>query len=123
MLSEHRQRIHGLVHCSGGGQTKALRFIDQHTHIIKDRLFALPPLFALLRKHSQLQSLAQLYSVFNMGHRMEVYVAPDDAAVVIAAAKRFGIEAQVIGRCEASDQRKLTIVSELGTFEYTTTTS
>jgi phosphoribosylformylglycinamidine cyclo-ligase len=115
-LNEMRPHIHGMVHCSGGAQTKALHFVDE-LHIIKDNLFPTPPLFALIQSQSQ-TSWREMYRVFNMGHRMELYVPPQYAASIIAISKSFGVDAQVVGRVEKSAAKKLTIRSDKGTFEY-----
>lgn len=116
ILENHRQNIHGLVHCSGGGQTKILHFVD-NLHIIKDNLFACPPLFELIQSESG-TDWKEMYKVFNMGHRMEVYIAEKHAQEIIDIALSFGIEAQIIGRVEKADTKKLTIKSEFGTFDY-----
>ena len=108
--------IHGMVHCSGGGQTKALNFIED-LHIIKDNLFEVPPIFDLIQRESG-TSLKEMYQVFNMGHRMELYVNPKIADKIIEISKSFEIDARVIGRVEACETRKLSIYSESGNFEY-----
>lgn len=107
--------IHGMVHCSGGAQTKILHFIDD-LHVIKDRLFAVPPLFKLIQQQSG-TDWKEMFQVFNCGHRMELYVPPEVASDIIAISESFGIPAQVIGRVEAG-AKKLTIQSEYGSFEY-----
>lgn len=111
-----RKLISGMVHCSGGAQTKVLHFIDS-LHVIKDNLFPIPPLFKLIQKESG-TSAREMYQVFNMGHRMELYVEPEIADRIISISKSFDIDAQIIGRVEASENKKLTIDSVLGTFEY-----
>jgi phosphoribosylformylglycinamidine cyclo-ligase len=111
-----RNDIHGMVHCSGGAQTKILHFIDE-LHIIKDNLFDCPPLFELIQKESDTH-WKEMYEVFNMGHRMEIYLPESQAQNVIDIAQSFKIEAQVVGRVETSSSKKLTIASEWGTFEY-----
>lgn len=111
-----RSAIHGLVHCSGGGQTKVLHFVE-NLHIIKDNLFPLPPLFRLIQEQSK-TDWKEMYKVFNMGHRLEIYLAPEHAQMVIDTAKKFNIDAQIIGRCEAGTGKKLSIKSEQGEFEY-----
>ena len=111
-----RSQIHGMVHCSGGAQTKVLHFVDD-VHIIKDNLFDLPPLFKLIQEESN-TNWKEMYQVFNMGHRMEIYVSENMAPEIIEIAKSFEIEAQIIGRVEAADSKKLTIKSKYGTFEY-----
>ena len=108
--------IHGMVHCSGGGQTKALNFIED-LHIIKDNLFEVPPIFDLIQRESG-TSLKEMYQVFNMGHRMELYVNPKIADKIIEISKSFEIDARLIGRVEACETRKLSIYSESGNFEY-----
>ena len=108
--------IHGMIHCSGGAQTKILHFID-NLHIIKDNLFETPPLFSIIQKESSTE-WKEMYKVFNMGHRMELYVKPNVAEEIVNISKSFGVNAQVIGRVEPSDIKKLTIRSEHGTFEY-----
>ena len=105
-----------MVHCSGGAQTKILHFVDE-LHIIKDQMFAVPPLFKLIQEQSK-TDWKEMYQVFNCGHRMELYVQPDIAEALIAISKSYNVEAQIIGRVEAADTKKLTIKSEFGTFEY-----
>lgn len=116
LLKEMRKRVHGMVHCSGGAQTKVLHFID-NLHVIKDNLFPIPPLFRLIYDQSA-TTWEEMYKVFNMGHRMEIYVAPSDADSVMAIAKSFGIEASIVGRVEASLEKKVTVRSEHGEFVY-----
>lgn len=116
LLDEMRTQIHGMVHCSGGAQTKILHFVD-NLHIIKDNLLPVPPLFKLIQEESG-TSWQEMYKVFNMGHRLEIYLPEAHAARVIEISESFGIAAQVIGRVEASDEKKLTISSEYGTFYY-----
>jgi len=108
--------IHGMVHCSGGAQTKVLHFVD-NVHVIKDNLFPVPPLFKLIQEQSK-TDWKEMYQVFNCGHRMEIYVPADIANDIIEISKSFGVEAQIVGRVEASENKKLTILSEYGTFEY-----
>jgi phosphoribosylformylglycinamidine cyclo-ligase len=108
--------IHGMVHCSGGAQTKILHFIDD-LHIVKNNMFTVPPLFKLIQEQSK-TDWKEMYQVFNCGHRLELYVAKEVADSVIAIASKFNVEAQIIGRVEASQEKKLTIKSEYGTFEY-----
>lgn len=108
--------IHGMVHCSGGAQTKILHFID-HLHIIKDNMFPIPPLFKLIQEQSKTE-WKEMYQVFNCGHRMELYVPDDVAQDIILISESFGVQAQIIGRVETSDKKQLTIKSEFGTFEY-----
>lgn len=116
LLKTLRSQIHGIVHCSGGGQTKILHFVD-HLHIIKDRLFPIPPLFKMVQEESN-SSWEEMYKVFNMGHRMEIYCEEKYAAEIIACSKSFGIDALIIGRCEAHPEKKLSITNEIGTFIY-----
>ena len=113
VLDELRPRIHGMVHCSGGAQTKVLHFVDK-VHVIKDNLFPTPPLFELIQKESG-TPWQEMYKVFNMGHRMELYVAPEDAARIIEISQSFGVEAQIVGRVEAAERKQLTIHSPYGT--------
>lgn len=108
--------IHGMVHCSGGAQTKVLHFVDA-VHVIKDNLFPVPPLFQLIQEQSK-TDWKEMYQVFNCGHRMELYVPEAIAADIIVISESFGVAAQIVGRVEASEVKKLTIVSEYGTFEY-----
>ena len=116
MLKSHRNSIHGMVHCSGGAQTKVLHFVD-NVHVIKDNLFELPPLFKLIHEESQTE-WKEMYKVFNMGHRMELYVPMEAAQDLIAISKNFGVDAKIVGRVEAAESKKLTIKSEYGVFEY-----
>tara|TARA_B100001057_G_scaffold176910_1_gene177711 strand:+ start:769 stop:1941 length:1173 start_codon:yes stop_codon:yes gene_type:complete len=111
-----RDSIFGMVHCSGGAQTKILHFID-NLHIIKDELFVVPPLFDLIQKESG-TSPREMYQVFNMGHRMELYVSPENADEIIKISKSFSVDAKIIGRVEESQEKKLTLVTKYGTFEY-----
>ncbi|MGJ8658654.1 MAG: AIR synthase related protein [Cellulophaga fucicola] len=108
--------IHGMVHCSGGAQTKILHFVD-NLHIVKDNLFPVPPLFKLIQEQSK-TDWKEMYQVFNCGHRMELYVNPAVAEELIAISKGFGVDAKIVGRVEANATKKLTITSEYGTFEY-----
>jgi phosphoribosylformylglycinamidine cyclo-ligase len=108
--------IHGMVHCSGGAQTKVLHFVD-NVHVIKDNLFPIPPLFKLIQEQSK-TDWKEMYQVFNCGHRMELYVPKEVADDIISISKSFGVEAQIVGRVEASTHKKLTIESEFGVFEY-----
>ncbi|MGM0634428.1 MAG: AIR synthase related protein [Bacteroidota bacterium] len=110
------QEIHGMVHCSGGAQTKILHFIDQF-HIVKDNMFEVPPLFKLIQEESK-TDWKEMYQVFNMGHRMELYVSRELADDIIAISKSFDVDAKVIGRVEASKDKKLTIKSDKGEFHY-----
>ncbi|MDO3641734.1 AIR synthase related protein [Mucilaginibacter sp. L3T2-6] len=116
ILDGYRSQIHGMVHCSGGAQTKVLHFIDD-VHVIKDNLFPVPPLFNLIQQESK-TSWQEMYKVFNMGHRMELYVPAEIADDLIAISKSFNVDAQVIGRVEASDKKQVTVRSEFGEFVY-----
>lgn len=117
VLDNYRGQVHGMVHCSGGAQTKVLHFVDG-VHVIKDNLFDVPPLFSLIHEQSG-TDWKEMYKVFNMGHRMEVYVPESIAADIIAISESFGVPAQIVGRVEGCDQgKKLTIKSPYGVFEY-----
>jgi phosphoribosylformylglycinamidine cyclo-ligase len=116
LLDELRPHIHGMVHCSGGAQTKVLHFID-NLHVIKNNLFPIPPLFKLIQAESS-TSWQEMYKVFNMGHRLEVYLSKTYAQRVIKIAQSFGIEAQIIGHVEANEGKKVTVKSEFGEFVY-----
>ena len=116
ILDKHRKDIDGIVHCSGGGQTKILHFITEN-HIIKDNLFDTPPLFNLIQEQSK-TDWKEMYKVFNMGHRMEFYVNESVAASIIEISKSFNIDAKIIGRVEASPEKKVTVSSKHGSFEY-----
>lgn len=116
LLEKLRKNIHGMIHCSGGAQTKVLHFVD-NVHVIKDKLFEVPPLFRMIQQESG-TDWKEMYKVFNMGHRFEVYLAPEFAADVIEISKKFNIDAQIVGHVEAFDGKKLTIQSPFGTFEY-----
>jgi phosphoribosylformylglycinamidine cyclo-ligase len=116
ILDQYRSQIHGMVHCSGGAQTKVLHFID-NLHIIKDNLFDVPPLFKLIQEQSG-TDWKEMYKVFNMGHRMEIYVPEKIAEHLIQISRSFNVDAQIIGRVESSDTKKLTIKSSLGEFIY-----
>jgi phosphoribosylformylglycinamidine cyclo-ligase len=116
ILKTHRQHIHGMVHCSGGAQTKVLHFVE-NLHIIKDNLFDTPPLFKLIQHESQ-TSWQEMYKVFNMGHRMEIYLEEQYAAELIAISQSYNIPAQIVGRVEAADKKQLTIRSQYGEFVY-----
>ncbi len=108
--------LHGMIHCSGGAQTKILHFIDA-LHIVKDNLFPIPPLFKLIQEQSK-TDWKEMYQVFNCGHRMELYVSPEIAEDIIAISKSYHVNAKIVGRVEASSTKKLTIKSEFGLFEY-----
>jgi len=116
ILETHRAKIDGMVHCSGGAQTKVLHFVD-NVHIIKDNLFPIPPLFKMIHQESQ-TSWQEMYKVFNMGHRMEIYTDPQTAQDIIAISKTFNVDAQIVGRVEENPKPKLTIKSEFGEFVY-----
>jgi phosphoribosylformylglycinamidine cyclo-ligase len=116
ILGAMRAQIHGMVHCSGGAQTKVMHFVEG-VHVIKDNLFPIPPLFDLIQKESG-TSFQEMYKVFNMGHRMELYVAPEFAEEIIQISNSFGIPAQIVGRVEAAPMKKLTIKSTYGEFIY-----
>jgi phosphoribosylformylglycinamidine cyclo-ligase len=116
ILDKHRFDIHGMVHCSGGAQTKVLHFVD-NIHIIKNNLFPIPPLFKLIQEESG-TDWKEMYKVFNMGHRMEIYVSPEIAESIIEISKSFNIDAQIVGHVKANQGKKLTIESPFGTFEY-----
>lgn len=116
ILDEHRADIHGMVHCSGGAQTKVLHFVND-VHIIKDNLFPTPPLFEMIQEESG-TTWEEMYKVFNMGHRMEIYVPEEIAEKIIAISEEFNVNGQIIGRVEAADSKKLTIKSPHGEFLY-----
>ncbi|MDR2130072.1 MAG: phosphoribosylformylglycinamidine cyclo-ligase [Odoribacteraceae bacterium] len=116
VLEQFRKEIHGMVHCSGGGQTKVLNFVDR-LHVVKDNLFPVPPLFRLIQEQSG-TAWEEMYKVFNMGHRMELYVNRRIADEIIAIAQAFNIDARIVGQCRAADRNKLTITSEFGQFTY-----
>ncbi|MCJ8292587.1 MAG: phosphoribosylformylglycinamidine cyclo-ligase [Crocinitomicaceae bacterium] len=116
ILDEHRADIHGMVHCSGGAQTKVLHFVND-VHIIKDNLFPTPPLFEMIQEESG-TTWEEMYKVFNMGHRMELYVPEEIAEKIIAISESFNVNGQIIGRVEAADSKKLTIKSPHGEFLY-----
>ena len=116
LLDLMRPRIHGMVHCSGGAQTKVMHFVE-NKHVVKDNLFPVPPLFRIIQEQSG-TDWKEMYKVFNMGHRLEVYLSPEHAEEVIAISKSFNIDAQVVGRVEESDKKELIIKSEFGEFIY-----
>ena len=116
ILDIHRQDIHGMVHCTGGAQTKVLHFVNDNCKVIKDNMFAVPPLFKTIQEESH-TDWKEMYKVFNMGHRMEIYVSPEHAQEIIDISKSFNIEAQIIGHIEEGE-KNLTIKSEFGTFNY-----
>ena len=116
LLDEMRPEIHGMVHCTGGAQTKVLHFVGDNCKVIKDNMFPVPPLFKAIAEQSG-TDWAEMYKVFNMGHRMEIYVRPELADKVIALSQSFHIDAQIVGRIEEGE-KSLTIQSEFGTFHY-----
>lgn len=116
MLDEMRPKIHGMVHCTGGAQTKVLHFVGENCRVVKDNMFPVPPLFRIIQEQSG-TDWAEMYKVFNMGHRMEIYVSPEDAQRVMDISRSFGVDARVVGHIEEG-RRSLTIKSENGTFEY-----
>lgn len=116
ILDAHRQDIHGMVHCSGGAQTKVLHFVDD-VHVIKDNLFPVPPLFRMIQEESGTE-WKEMYKVFNMGHRMEIYVSPEVATSIMEISQSFGIDARVVGRVEAMEGKRVTVRSEVGEFVY-----
>ena len=116
ILDQFHGQIHGMVHCSGGAQTKVLHFVD-NLHVIKDNLFEIPPLFSIIQEQSG-TSWQEMYKVFNMGHRMELYVPEEIAAALVEISESFGIEAKVVGRCEAAKQSRLTISAGASIFQY-----
>jgi phosphoribosylformylglycinamidine cyclo-ligase len=116
ILSKYRSRIHGMVHCSGGAQTKVLHFVD-NLHIVKDNLFPVPPLSRIIKEQSG-TPWDEMYKVFNMGHRFELYVEPDMAESIIEISNSFGIDARVVGYCEPASGKSLTIQSQFGSFNY-----
>lgn len=116
LIEGHRDKIHGMIHCTGGGQTKVQKFIG-NVRIIKDNLFELPPLFKLIQEESG-TGWKEMYQVFNMGNRMEVYLKPEHADIVIDQARAFNIDAQIVGRVEAAEKPEVRIESPFGVFEY-----
>jgi phosphoribosylformylglycinamidine cyclo-ligase len=116
VLEKMRHEIHGMIHCSGGGQTKIMHFLD-NMHIVKDNMFPLPPLFRIIHEQSG-TSWDEMYKVFNMGHRFEIYTSRGNAAEIISIAEGYNLGAQIIGHCEPSHVKKLTIKTQYGVFEY-----
>ncbi|MBR1594328.1 MAG: phosphoribosylformylglycinamidine cyclo-ligase [Alloprevotella sp.] len=116
VLDEMRPRIHGMVHCTGGAQTKVLHFVGENCHVVKDNMFPVPPLFRIIQQESR-TSWQEMYRVFNCGHRMEIYVSPEDAPRIVEISKSFDVDARIVGRVEEGS-RALTIRSEYGEFEY-----
>lgn len=117
LLDEMRKDIHGMVHCSGGAQTKVMNFVGDNCRVVKDNLFPLPPLFRTIKEQSG-TDWEEMYKVFNMGHRMEIYLSEKDAQRVIDISKSFDIDARIVGRIEESDRKELIIMSEFGEFRY-----
>ncbi|MEO8474504.1 MAG: AIR synthase related protein [Chryseolinea sp.] len=117
VLRSLRSEVHGMVHCSGGAQTKVLHFVDENIHVVKDNLFDVPPLFRIIQEESN-TGWQEMYKVFNMGHRMEVYLPEKHAANVIDIATSLGVESKVIGRVEKGSRKQVTIKSGVGVFEY-----
>lgn len=116
VLDKHRENIHGMIHCSGGAQTKVLHFVD-NLHIVKDNMFNTPPLFKTIQQESK-TPWEEMYKVFNMGHRFEIYLPEEYAQEIIEISKTFNIEAKIVGRCYKNEGKKLTIKSEYGEFLY-----
>ena len=116
ILSKYRNKIDGMIHCSGGAQTKVLHFVN-NLHIIKNNMFTVPPLFKMIQEESN-TDWKEMYKVFNMGHRMELYVDESLASEIINISKSFNIDAKIIGKVESSSNKKLTILSEFGKFIY-----
>ncbi|MDR3286571.1 MAG: phosphoribosylformylglycinamidine cyclo-ligase, partial [Prevotellaceae bacterium] len=116
ILKIMRADIHGIIHCSGGGQTKILNFVE-NKHIMKDNFFIIPPLFEIIQSESQ-TDWHEMYKVYNMGHRLEIYVKPENAETIIKTANKFNIDAQIIGKVEKSTEKKMTIITEKGKFIY-----
>lgn len=116
ILDAMRPRIHGMVHCTGGAQTKVLHFVNENCRVVKDNMFPIPPLFRIIQEQSR-TDWSEMYKVFNMGHRMEIYVSPEDAQQIIDISRSFNIDARIIGHIEEG-QKSLTIQSEFGTFDY-----
>ena len=116
ILQKHRPVIHGMVHCSGGAQTKIMNFVD-NLHIIKDNMFPPPPLFKIIQEQSN-TSWSEMYKVFNMGHRFEIYISKEYTDDIINISKEFNVDAQIVGKCVRADKKQLTIISEFGEFVY-----
>jgi phosphoribosylformylglycinamidine cyclo-ligase len=117
IISQNDIVINGMVHCSGGAQTKVLHFLNEGLHVIKDNLFDVPPLFKLIQEQSH-TDYQEMYKVFNMGHRMEIYTNQESAQKIIAISKSYNVDAKIIGRVEEAESKKLTITSQFGTFVY-----
>jgi phosphoribosylformylglycinamidine cyclo-ligase len=116
LIPNMKDKIHGLIHTTGGAQTKVMNFVNG-MHVIKDNMFDVPPLFRIIQEESE-TDWREMYQVFNMGHRLEVYLKPELAQEVIDMSAEFGIEARVIGRCESAKENKLTISTDTGTYTY-----
>ncbi|WP_073166640.1 AIR synthase related protein [Tangfeifania diversioriginum] len=116
VLEKFRKNISGMIHCSGGAQTKVLHFVE-NVHVVKDNMFPVPPLFRIIQEQSG-TSWQEMYKVFNMGHRFEIYTSPDVAEEIISISKSFNIEAQIVGRVEPFEGKKLTIENKMGKFDY-----
>jgi phosphoribosylformylglycinamidine cyclo-ligase len=116
IIESHRSAIHGMIHCSGGAQTKILNFID-NLHVFKNNLFEIPEIFKIIKKESD-TNWKEMYQVFNMGHRFEIYTKPNNADDIIKISKKFGIDAKIIGYCYESKKKGLTIKSPYGVFDY-----
>lgn len=116
ILDAMRPRIHGMVHCTGGAQTKVLHFVNENCRVVKDNMFPIPPLFRIIQEQSR-TDWSEMYKVFNMGHRMEIYVSPEDAQQIIDISRSFNIDARIVGHIEEG-KKSLTIQSEFGTFDY-----
>ncbi|HKK63311.1 MAG TPA: AIR synthase-related protein, partial [Bacteroidales bacterium] len=116
VLDNHRREIHGMIHCSGGAQTKVMNFVS-NKHIVKDNMFNTPPLFKLIQQESG-TSWQEMYQVFNMGHRFEIYTDEDTAEEITKIADSFNIESRIIGRVEASERKRLSITTAQGNYDY-----
>ena len=116
ILDSHRGDVHGMIHCSGGAQTKVMNFVG-NVHVIKDNLFEVPPLFELIRRNSGAEP-SEMYKVFNMGHRFEIYCDADTAPAMVDIARSFGVDARIVGRVEADSRKHLTLKTPYGTIEY-----
>jgi phosphoribosylformylglycinamidine cyclo-ligase len=116
ILDKYRNEVHGLIHCSGGAQTKVLNFVE-NLHIIKDNMFEIPPLFQIIQEQSGTE-WSEMYKVFNMGHRFEIYIKEEFANDIIQISKSYNVDAQIVGRCEESSKKELTIISKFGRFNY-----
>jgi phosphoribosylformylglycinamidine cyclo-ligase len=116
ILNKYRNQINGIIHCTGGGQTKVMHFID-HIHVVKNNLFDLPPVYKMIQEVSN-ADLKEMFSVFNMGHRLEIYTSETVAKELIDIARSYNIEAKIIGYCEASERKKLTIKTKNKVLEY-----